>query len=234
MADIILNIGKSGSGKTSGLRNMPSNQTYMIRPNSKSLPFPGGDKNFIEGKNLYITDAMSAVKSILVQASKVTNNPYKYYVIEDLNHFFNARTTSDAFIAQNAGGAAFSKWNQFAADIIQSFIVVAKNLPADCYLVILAHTEEKDDGTIGMQTSGKLLESNLYIPGYVTYVLHSMITGDAKDPSYVYLTNADGLHLAKSPAGSLEKSMPNDMYKVVLAVDEYKKGTSRVQVKWKE
>ena len=230
MADIILNIGKSGSGKTSGLRNLPPDQTLIIKPNGKSLPFPGGDKNFLDKKNVATTDVMNDARAALV----LMKDKFKYFVIEDLNHFFNARTTSAGFIAQNAGGAAFSKWNQFAADIMQSFVLVANLLPKDTYLIILAHTEEKDDGTVGMQTSGKLLDSNLFIPGYVTYVLHSMITGDAKDPNYVYLTNADGTHLAKSPAGSLDKIIPNDMFKVLGRIESYKKGEGVTTFKWKE
>jgi hypothetical protein len=230
MADIILNIGPSGSGKTSGLRNLPPDKTLIIKPNSKSLSFPGGDSKYIEKTNMISTDVMSEVKQTLLAAK----DRFKYFIIEDLNHFFNARTTSSAFIAQNSGNAAFSKWNQFAADIVQYFIIVAKELPKDTYIIILAHTETKDDGTIGMQTSGKLLESNLYIPGYVTYVLHSSIIGDSKDPNYVYITNSDGIHLAKSPAGSLDKVMPNDMYKVVQNIELYKKGESKLTVKWKE
>lgn len=230
MADIILNIGNSGSGKSSGLRNLPAEKTLIIRPNTKSLSFPGGDKLYVEKTNLVTTDKMGVVK----QALQHYATKFKYFVIEDLNHYFNARTTSQEFISQNSGNAAFSKWNQFAADVIQSFVIGAKELPEDAYLIILAHTETKDDGSVGLQTSGKLLDSNLFIPGYVTYVLHSLTMGDAKDPDYKYLTNTDGLHLAKSPAGALPRYMANDMFKVLNMVDAYKKGEVNVEIKWKE
>jgi hypothetical protein len=230
MAEIILNIGNSGSGKSSGLRNLPADQTLIIKPNSKSLPFPGGDAKYISGKNLVFTEDMLTVRKALEQAK----DRFKYYVIEDMNHFFNSRTTSATFIAQKDGGAAFAKWNQFAADIINSFVHSAKILNDNAYLILIAHTEIKEDGTIGLQTSGKLLDTNLFIPGYVTYVLHSLVTGDSKDPNYIYLTNYDGIHLAKSPAGSLEKTIPNDLMKVLGAIDTYKKGESKLTVKWKE
>jgi hypothetical protein len=230
MAEIILNIGPSGTGKTTGLRNLPPEQTLIIKPNAKSIAFPNSEKNYILGKNLIVTDSMSMAKKVLVEAK----DKFKYFVIEDLNHFFNARTTSPSFIAQKDGGAAFAKWNQFAADILQDFIFTAKELPTDSYLIILAHTEYKDDGTIGMQTSGKLLESNLYVPGYTNYILHSIISGDAKDPDYYYLCKPDGLHLAKSKVGSLEKQYRNDMFKVLQQIELYKQGKSTIPIKFKE
>jgi hypothetical protein len=230
MADIILNIGNSGSGKTSGLRNLPAEKTLIIRPNTKSLSFPGSAGMYVDKVNLVTSDNMSHVKQALAHFAE----KFKYFVIEDLNHYFNARTTSQEFISQNSGNAAFSKWNQFAADVIQSFIISAKNLPEDAYLIILAHTETKEDGTVGLQTSGKLLDSNLFIPGYVTYVLHSLITGDPKDPNYEYLTNANGIHLAKSPAGCLPRYLPNDMFKVLQQIESYKRGDTVIDVKWKE
>lgn len=229
MAEIILNIGNSGAGKTSGLRYLNPEQTLIIRPNTKSLSFPGGSAVFVEKQNLVTTDKMDVVRQALAHYK----DKFKYFIIEDLNHYFNARTTSQEFISQNSGNAAFAKWNQFAADIVQSFILSAKNLPDDAYLIILAHTETKDDGTVGLQTSGKLLESNLFIPGYVTYVLHSLVMGDSKDPEYKYLTNTDGLHLAKSPAGCLDRYVPNDITKVLNRIEAYKKGEI-TDIKWKE
>jgi hypothetical protein len=229
MADIILNIGSSGSGKTSGLRNLPPKETLIIKPSAKSLLFPGAEQ-YVFQQNMMVTDAMDIAKKVMLEVK----DKFKYFVVDDLNHFFNARTTSTSFIAQKEGGAAFAKWNQFAADILQSFVIVANSLPANAYLLILAHTEYKEDGTVGMQTSGKLLDNNLYIPGYTNFVLHSKIVGDPKDPNYIYITNSDGTHLAKSPVGCLEKTMPNDMFKVLQKIEAYKKGESTVQVKWKE
>lgn len=229
MAEIILNIGASGSGKTTGLRNLPPAETLFVKPNAKSLLFPGADK-YVLGKNMIITDSMETTKRALLEVK----DKFKFFVIDDLNHFFNARTTSANFIAQREGGAAFAKWNQFAADILQSFVIVANQLPANSYLFLLAHTEHKEDGTVGMQSSGKLLESNLYIPGYTNFVLHSMLIGDMKDPHYVYLTNSDGVHLAKSPIGCFEKQMANDMMRVIQNIEAYKKGESKVPIKFKE
>jgi hypothetical protein len=230
MAEIVLNIGPSGSGKTTGLRNLPPEQTFIIKPNSKALMFPGGTTKYVNMENMFITDDMFTAKKALMEKK----SEFKYFVLEDLNHFFNSRTTSAAFIAQKEGGAAFAKWNQFAADILQNLIMVAKELPIESYLIILAHTEYKDDGTIGMQTSGKLLESNLYIPGYVNFVLHSVIAGDAKDPDYFYLCKPDGTRLAKSPVGCLDKQYRNDMYKVIQQIELYKQGKSTLTVKFKE
>ena len=232
MAELIVNIGPSGTGKTTGLRNFPVGQTFILKPNPKSLMFPNSDR-YVLGQNMFVTDSMDTAKKALLEISN-KNKELKYFIVDDLNHFFNARTTSTTFIAQKEGGAAFAKWNQFASDILQSFVLVANQLPIDAYLILIAHTEVKDDGSIGMQTSGKLLESNLYIPGYTNFVIHSLTEGEAKDPNYMYLTNTDGIRLAKSPIGCLERKMPNDMYKLVQNIEAFKKGESKIQIKFKE
>jgi len=228
-ADIILSIGNSGSGKSSSLRDLPFKETVMIRPSPKSYPFPGGDKAYVEGVNQFTTDDMATVRATLSDSGLAK---FKYVVIEDLNHFFNARTTSQAFIGMNSGNGAFAKWNIFASDVIQSFILPAQKMAEDTTLIIIAHTEIKDDGTVGLKTSGKLLDNNLYIPSYVTYVLHSLVLGDGKDVTYNYLTNADGSHLAKSPAGVFRQYIPSNMMDALKRIKDYKAGNVN-KIVWK-
>ncbi len=228
-ADIILAIGNSGSGKSSSLRDLPPKDTIVLRPSPKSYPFPGGDANYIEGENQFTTDDMGQIRETL-------NDPdlskFKYVVIEDLNHFFNARTTSKSFIGMNSGNGAFAKWNIFASDVIQSFILPAQQMAEGTTLIIIAHTEIKDDGTIGLKTSGKLLDNNLYIPSYVTYVLHSLVLGEGKEVSYNFLTNADGAHLAKSPAGVFKQYISSNMMEAIQRIKKYKAGDIE-KIVWK-
>jgi len=228
-ADIILAVGNSGSGKSSSLRDLPPKETLIIRPSPKSYPFPGGDANYKEGDNQFTTDDMGQVRSTLTNSSLAK---FKYVVIEDLNHFFNARTTSKAFIGMNSGNGAFAKWNIFASDVIQSFIIPAQKMAEGTTLIIIAHTELKDDGTVGLKTSGKLLDNNLYIPSYVTYVLHALTLGEGKEISYNFLTNADGAHLAKSPAGVFKQYISSNMFDAIKRIQAYKDGDVE-EIVWK-
>ena len=228
-ANIILVIGESGAGKSSSLRNMKGTETVLIKPNPNALPFPGWTKEFIKGKNLFITDKMSDVKKILTAEQL---RKYKYFVVDDLNLYFNARTTSPSFIAQNSGNAAFAKWNTFAADVIQNFFVPAQNLPDGSYLIIMAHTELKDDGKIGIKTSGKLLDSNLKMQSYATYVFHALTLEADKDVTYKFLTNTDGTHEAKSPAGCFDKYISNDLKVALDRIDAYNRGEVK-DIVWK-
>lgn len=228
-ADIILMLGESGSGKSTSLRELDPKETVLIKPNPNSLPFPGYEKNYVQGENLFITNDIKQVRGLLVNDNL---KKFKYVVVEDLNLFFNERTTSPGFIAQNSGNAAFAKWNQFAADVIQAFVAPAQSMAAGSYLIILAHTDVKDDGKIGLKTSGKLLDNNLYIPAYATYVFHTLITGDDKSLSYKFLTNSDGRHLAKSPAGAFDLYIPNNLKPAIDRIEAYKAGDIK-NIVWK-
>ena len=228
-AEIVLIMGESGSGKSTSARNLNSEKTCIIKPNSNSLPFPGYNKNYEEGKNLFITDKISDVKALL-RADFMKK--FDVVFIDDLNLWFNARTTSTSFIGQNAGNAAFAKWNVFAADVIQSFFKPAKDMKEGTTLIISAHTEVKDNGLIGIKTSGKLLDNSLKMQSYATYVLHALVLESDKDVTYKFLTNRDGIHEAKSPAGCLDKYIPNDLDAVVKRIKAYKAGDVK-DIIWK-
>ena len=66
MAEPILYMGKSGTGKSSALRNLPSEETIVVSPNSKSFPFPGGDTMYSkENKNYYKSSSLTWLKNFI-------------------------------------------------------------------------------------------------------------------------------------------------------------------------
>ncbi|KKM22041.1 hypothetical protein LCGC14_1629320, partial [marine sediment metagenome] len=97
MAELILYIGNSGTGKSTALRNLPPEDTIILTPNGKSLPFPGGRK-FIRGENFFINNNLIGgsktpknelekldLKEFIEQVAN--NTKRKYLVIEDFTHF---------------------------------------------------------------------------------------------------------------------------------------------------
>lgn len=226
MPSIILCEGKSGTGKSTSLENLPPETTVLLSPNGKPLPFRGSRKMYVEGKNQFTTSSLTKLRELVKQTPKAKPKT-EYIVIDDFTHYFNSRTMDASFIAQNSGNAAFAKWNVFASDVFAVIKEAAESLPDSIKAVIIMHhTQLNDDGIQAFQSSGKLLEQTINVVSYFTYVLHSIIRPlEEGNVEYVFLTNADGVHEAKTPKGCFEdRFIPNDMLDVVKTIEAYEAG----------
>jgi len=215
-------IGRSGSGKTSSLRYVNPETTAIIVPNNKEL-FPGFNKVYVEKKNKITTNEINHIDGVLTIFAK--NPAIKLIIIEDLNHFFNARINSMAFRARNSGGEVFARWNDFGGDVAEHLVTAISRNTSNVDVFVFAHTDIKEDGHIGMKTSGKLLDNTIDIPSYVDCLFHSVVIEEAGVTKYKFLTNTDGIHLAKTPAGMFpEKYIPNDLKFILERMEKYRKG----------
>jgi len=229
-AKLTLVIGDSGAGKTSSLRYIDPKTTALITPNSKDLPIPGLENEYQPKKHRFITTDINMIKGILQRISD-TKPDIKLVVIDDLNHFFNAVVTSTSFRAKAGGEEGWSRWGDFGADVADNLINSLELLRDDLSVAIFAHTTTSDSGEIVMQTAGKLLDNTIKIPGYSTCIFHAMTLEKSGIIQYKFLTNKDGIRLAKTPAGMFkELHIPNDLKLVLDRIKEYKKGG--VEAKW--
>ena len=243
MAKLILYMAPSGSGKTSSLRNLEPKTTMIMSPNGKPMPFPGGAKNYVRGRNLFVNNNLTGgsadpqnalerldLREFVAQVSKNATH-IKTLVIEDFTHFFSARIFSDDFLSQNSGNAAFQRWNQFGADVFQS-LFEDSTLREDLYVVVLHHTEIKDDGTHGFKSSGNLLDKTIDVPSYFTYVFHGVTKSGDNGTEYLMQTNKDATRQAKTPPGLFDKYVRNDMKEVLERITAYNNGEV-TDVVWK-
>lgn len=234
MAEPILIMGKSGTGKSTSLRNLPPEQTIILSPNAKSLPFPGSAKNYVRGKNFFVNNQMMGgsddpknelekmdlklfIRTVAEQATKV-----RYLVLEDFTHYFSARIFSKNFLNQNSGNAAFQRWNQFGADVYDTIFKDLQNLRPDLYLILLHHTALNDEGYHAFKSPGKLLDSTIDVPSYFTYIFHSLTIDAETGTQYVFQTNKNSIYHAKTPFGCFEQlHVPNDAKAVLDKIDAY-------------
>lgn len=216
----ILVIGEQGTGKSTAWENVNPEETIIISPNSKPLPWQGSSKQYIVGKNRLQTKELTALPAVLELINREKTN-VKNILIEDITHFFNARTTSKAFAARKLGNDAYAKWGELAADIAQC-IDVGDTFREDLNIIYNGHTEMNDDGLIAMLTPGKLLDRDIKPPSYFTYVLHSLAVASEKSVEYKFLTNKNGTHDAKTPKGCFKDLLiPNDMKMVIETIRAY-------------
>lgn len=228
MAEPILFMGKSGVGKSYSLRTLDPATTVIIKPNAKSISIYGAAASYSkEKKNLLSTDKLATLKTYIKNIA--TNDMFKHVktiVVEDFTHYFTSHILSTKFLNRNSGNEAFQRWNEFGALVHSAIIRDCETYRDDLNIVIIHHTDTKEDGTIGFKSSGKLLDGTIDVPSYFTYIFHG-ITQIQKDGDIRYgvLTNKDSVRHAKTPPGLFPTYIPNDMKYMLDRIHGYKNGT---------
>lgn len=217
----ILVIGDQGTGKSTAWESMNPQNTLIISPNSKPLPWEGSAKQYVVGENRIQTKKLEEITAVLEHINSKLP-VIKNILIEDLTHFFNERTTSPEFMGRKLGNDAFAKWGELASDV-KHVIAIGETFRDDLTIVYNGHTEMHDTGVIAMLSPGKLLDKDIKPPSYFTYVLHSLVvTGTDNKMEYKFLTNKNGRHDAKTPKGCFKDLLiPNDMKAVLKRIREY-------------
>lgn len=205
MAVPILVIGKSGTGKSTAMRNCAGNEDWnLIRVLDKPLPFKGK----ING---WPTDDYLQVMKCLA-ASKAHN-----IVIDDAGYLI-----TNAFMRghseMGAGNAQFQFYNKLADNFWNLITFVQNKVPADKIVFVIMHEDQDDFGNIRPKTIGKLLDQKVCIEGMFTIVLRSIADGQG----YGFMTQNADMAVSKSPMGMFESErIDNDFLLVEKAVREF-------------
>ena len=200
----VLVIGKSGSGKSTSLRNFESNEIGLINVSKKPLPFK---KKFDSTIN---SDNYEKIKNALSKTEK------KSVVIDDAsylitNHFMSKHSTA------GVGNAVFALYNSIG-DSFWGLIEHVKTLPNEKIVYIIMHEDKNDFGDIKPKTIGKLLDEKVCIEGMFTVVLRAL----SENGKHYFRTQTDGLDVAKSPMGMFEQlEIDNDLKLVDKTIREY-------------
>jgi hypothetical protein len=216
MSNTILIIGESGSGKSTSIRNLNHEETIIINVLDKPLPFKGFKKKYISTPtearkaNYFATDKFEKI----IDAIKRVNNErpeVKNLIIDDFQYIM-----ANAFLkrALERGYDKFTEIGQNAWQLIRELQACREDLR--CY--VLSHSDVDQNGKSKCKTIGKMLDDKICLEGMFTIVFHS-ITMDNK---YKFLTQNDGIHVAKSPMGMFEtKYIENDLELINKKIDEY-------------
>jgi hypothetical protein len=211
MSDLIIILGESGTGKSSSLKNLSSEETYIINVLNKPLPFRGYKKKYcVDKKNYSETDdyqkILAYLKSINERAPHIKN-----VIIDDFSFLMNNE------FMRRCREKSFDKFTDMGANmysIMQACMMFRDDLT--CFL--MCHTEKDHAGLIKPKTVGKMTSDYVGISERVTIVLHTQII----DRQYKFLTQHDGTHVAKSPDGMFDSLyIDNDLQYVKEQMHDY-------------
>lgn len=196
----VLILGESGSGKSASLRNFAPNEVVIYNVAGKPLPFRGGAK-------LNRADNVG-YDMIMKNMSKAK---FRCYVIDDSQYLL-------AFeLFGRANEKTYDKFTEMAVHFYNLIQFVIRQMPPDCIVYFLHHTDDID-GKVKAKTVGKMLNEKLTVEGLFSIVLMAKNL----DGRYVFRTHSDGRDTVKTPMGMFEADeIDNDLKAVDAAIREY-------------
>jgi ABC-type dipeptide/oligopeptide/nickel transport system ATPase component len=215
MSNMVLVIGESGTGKSTSIRNLNSEETFIINILDKPLPFKGYKKNYKKitqesAGNYFASDDIQKIKKMLIYIAEKMPE-IKNVIIDDFQYLM-----ANEFM-RRAKDRGFDKFTEIAQNA-WSAINQAQLLRDDLTVYFLSHSEFSADGLYKCKTIGKMLDDKITLEGMFTIVLHTTV----KDGKYKFLTQHDGAHIAKSPQGMFEDLLiDNDLSYVHKKMNEY-------------
>ena len=226
MAQSVLVIADSGSGKSTSIRTLDPKETFIINIANKPLPFKGWKKNYTsiskDNPKGNMTSAASAAG--IIKAMKHVNDKMshiKTLIIDDWQYM----SSFEYFDRANEKG--YDKFTQIAANLAQ-VAKMPKDMRDDLTIFFLTHSEDSTDVNghrkVKAKTIGKMIDNTLTLEGLFSIVLFGRVKKDEDGLEYGFDTVNNGENTCKSPMGMFKDSfIDNDLQLVKDCIAEYEK-----------
>lgn len=215
MAQSILIIADSGTGKSTSIRTLNPKETFIINIADKSLPFKGWKKQYIpctkenpDGNIICTSSSPGILKAMKHVSDKMPH--IKNLIVDDWQYM----SSFEYFDRANEKG--YDKFTQIAANLA-AVARAPKDLRDDLYIFFLTHSEESTDinghRKIKAKTIGKMIDNTLTLEGLFTIVLFGKVKkNDNGTFDYGFETQNNGENTCGTPMGMFEKTfIPNDL-----------------------
>ena len=225
MANSVLVIAESGSGKSTSIRTLDPKETAIINIANKPLPFKGWKSNYTvldksnpNGNLVNVSSGPGVYKAMQHISEKMPH--VKVLVVDDWQYM----SSFEYFDKANEKG--YDKFTQIAANLAQ-VAKLPKDLREDLTIFFLTHAEESTDVNgnrkVKAKTVGKMIDNALTLEGLFSIVLFGKVRKeDDGTLSYGFETQNNGENTCKSPMGMFEDFfIPNDLQHVKDCMQKY-------------
>lgn len=198
MGVCVIVLGKSGSGKSTSLRNFEQNEVGILNVMGKPLPFR---------KRLDSIDTQDYRQIIACIESGKRNA----WVVDDAGYLMSLENFA------RAKESGYGKFTDMAVNFQELIKAATVGAPKDCVTYLFMHPELDALGHEKIRTVGRMIDEKFGIEGAVPVLIDCTVL----DGEHVFVTRNDGTNLAKAPMGMLPDVMPNDLKAVDTALREY-------------
>lgn len=226
MAQQVLIIGSSGSGKSTSVETLDPKETFIINIANKPLPFKGWRSKYTvwskenQKGNMYSSakadDIVACMEYINAKRPEIRN------IILDDFQYMSAFEYMDKALVKG-----YEKFNKIAADI-SKVVTKGKDLRDDLFIFYTNHAEISEDiegnRMMKAKTCGKMIDNALTLEGMFATVLFCKAKKTKEGVVYVFETQNNGENTCKSPKGMFATfEIVNDLGFVKRAMVEYEK-----------
>ena len=198
MGVCVIVLGKSGSGKSTSLRNFEPGEVGILNVMGKPLPF----RKKLDSTN---TQDYRTIKAC------ITSGKRRVWVVDDAGYLLSLENFARA---RETGYGKFTDMAVNFQELIKSATVLA---PEDCITYLFMHPELDANGHEKIRTVGRMLDERFGIEGTVPVLIDCVV----RDGRHVFVTKNDGTNLAKAPMDMLPDVMDNDLKQVDTLIRSY-------------
>lgn len=227
MSNIIGLVGLSNSGKSTSLKYLNPEETFIISCTNKQLQIPGFRKKYpkisVDNGKLYgnwlVSNNYEQITKIMKIVSK-TRPEIKVICLDDCNYLLSNETFQNALVK---GYEKFSVMSKNYYDLIQT----CQDLRDDLTVVFISHIENFGtdiDPEYRMWTTGKMLTNQINLDGLFSYIIYAerYIDDNGDEVKYRFKTRTDGNDTCRSVAGCFEdKYIEPNMKLVIDTINEF-------------
>jgi hypothetical protein len=219
MANMIVVMGKTGTGKSRSMKNLDPTKTYLINCLGKDLPFRTGRADYKPEKNNYkeVNQWDEVIKTIqrIVEKRPEVNT----IVIDDARYIMETE-----FIARaNEGG--YTKYTVLGQHMIAVLETARTISNKELNIYMMLHTDDVANGntifTYKPKLVGQLVENHFDPIELVTICLLTEVKISQKDTEYSFITNRTNINGVIIPAKSPEEMFPLSIENDLALVNKY-------------
>lgn len=199
MARLVLILARSGTGKSTSLRNFKKGEAQAVLCSGKELPFKTDIATFVPKGYADVYNAINKASTPVV-------------VLDDVNYLMSMEEMS---MAQVKG---YEKFSVMALNMYNVFKTIMSK-EGDQIFYLIAHSAENAEGDsqLRFKTTGKMLSEKIVLEGLTNIV----IGADVEDGEFVFKVKTDGTGI-KTPIGMFKTdTVPNDLKEVDKTIREY-------------
>lgn len=210
MAQLVLIISPSGTGKSSSLRNLRKDEAAVVLCSGKDLPFR-------HDLSTFVPQDYNDIFSVIDKSTK------PIIVIDDIHYMMSFEEMN------RVNEIGYAKFTQMATNMFQVFKKILDKKSEQVFYLI-AHAAEDEDNHLRVKTTGKMLSEKIVLEGLTNIV----ITNEVLDGNFVFRVQTDGSGV-KSPIGMFDgPTIPNDLKLVDEAIRKFYKQDKPAKAPTKE
>lgn len=228
MAELILIVGDSSTGKSTSIAGLNPNETFVVSCAQKNLPFKGSKKLYTKyskkdnpNGNFYSTSNPELIGKLL---DYVNDNPkFTNCVVDDAGMLLSFG------LFERIEEVGFKKFEAIAKDF-SNILLKVRDMREDLKIFVMLHEEAftLEDGSHYkriIHIPSKMIREKLNPERLSNYTLFTHQEQDPDNPDtlkYSFITGNDLDSAAKSPRGAFStKFIDNNLQLIVDAINEF-------------